>query len=77
MLQVLLGLKAPPAPDDAADALAMAVWVCHRERPGEQLNSGRLDRSAVAPLDSGQTRYEKAVRDALRREATTRRSAAG
>jgi crossover junction endodeoxyribonuclease RuvC len=71
MLQVLLGLEAPPTPDDAADALAMAVWVAHRERPGEQLNSGRLDRAAVAPMEGGgQTRYEKAVREALRREAS-------
>ncbi|TME83906.1 MAG: crossover junction endodeoxyribonuclease RuvC [Chloroflexi bacterium] len=72
MLQVLLGLKVRPTPDDAADALAMAVWVCHRERAGEQLNSGRLDRAAVAPLEGGETRYEKAVREALRREAPAR-----
>jgi crossover junction endodeoxyribonuclease RuvC len=75
MLQVLLSLDAPPTPDDAADALAMAVWVAHRERPGERLNSGRLDRAAVAPLDGrGESRYEKAVRDALKRERVVARS---
>jgi crossover junction endodeoxyribonuclease RuvC len=77
MLQVLLSLDAPPTPDDAADALAMAVWVAHRERPGERLNSGRLDRAAVAPLDGGgESRYEKAVRDALKRERVAARSRA-
>ena len=77
MLQVLLSLDSPPTPDDAADALAMAVWVAHRERPGERLNSGRLDRAAVAPLDGGgESRYEKAVRDALKRERLAARSRA-
>ena len=72
MLQVLLGLDAPPTPDDAADALAMAVWVAHRERPGERLNSGRLDRAAVAPMDGKETPYERAVREALHREGPRR-----
>ena len=77
MSQVLLSLDSPPTPDDAADALAMAVWVAHRERPGERLNSGRLDRAAVAPLDGGgESRYEKAVRDALKRERLAARSRA-
>ena len=78
MLQVLLSLDAPPTPDDAADALAMAVWVAHRERPGERLNSGRLDRAAVAPLDGGgESRYEKAVRDALKRERVAAKTSTG
>ena len=78
MLQVLLSLDAPPTPDDAADALAMAVWVAHRERPGERLNSGRLDRAAVAPLDGGgESRYEKAVRDALKRERVAAKTPTG
>jgi hypothetical protein len=55
-------------PDDAADALAIAIWTANRERPGERLNAGRLDRGAVAPIVAGENPYERAVREALRRE---------
>jgi crossover junction endodeoxyribonuclease RuvC len=33
MVQVLLGLDRPPAPDDAADALAVAICLAHSHRP--------------------------------------------
>jgi crossover junction endodeoxyribonuclease RuvC len=68
MVQVLLELPELPTPDDAADALAVAVWTAHRERPGERLNAGVLDRAAVAPLAAGETPYDRAVRQALERE---------
>jgi crossover junction endodeoxyribonuclease RuvC len=68
MVQAILGLPEPPTPDDAADALAIAIWTANRERAGERLNSGILDRAAVAPRRAEQTPYERAVRDALDRE---------
>ena len=68
MVATILGLAEPPVPDDAADALAIAIWTANRERPGERLNAGRLDRGAVAPIVAGENAYERAVREALRRE---------
>jgi crossover junction endodeoxyribonuclease RuvC len=68
MVATILGLAEPPVPDDAADALAIAIWTANRERPGERLNAGRLDRGAVAPIVAGENPYERAVREALRRE---------
>ena len=72
MVATILGLAEPPAPDDAADALAIAIWTANRERPGERLNAGRLDRGAVAPIVAGENAYERAVREALRRERAAR-----
>ncbi len=68
MVQAILGLPEPPSPDDAADALAIAIWTANRERAGERINAGLLDRAAVAPRRAEETPYERAVRDALRRE---------
>jgi crossover junction endodeoxyribonuclease RuvC len=69
MVAVLLGMATPPTPDDAADALAVAIWAANRERAGERLNSGVLDRAAVAPMaKGGPTPYELAVRAAIERE---------
>lgn len=68
MVQVLLRLDDAPAPDDAADALAVAIWTAHRERPGERLNAGVLDRAAAAPLAAEETSFDRAVREALDRE---------
>jgi crossover junction endodeoxyribonuclease RuvC len=68
MVQTILGLPARPSPDDAADALAIAIWAANRERPGERLNAGILDRAAAAPRRGEETPYERAVRDALARE---------
>ncbi|MHB8397509.1 MAG: crossover junction endodeoxyribonuclease RuvC [Candidatus Limnocylindrales bacterium] len=76
MVALLLGLAAVPTSDDAADALAVAIWAANRERAGEQLRSGLLDRSAVAPLASGgRTPYEMAVRQALAAERSPSGSA--
>ncbi len=75
MVQLVLGMDARPTPDDAADALAIAIWAAHRERAGEQLRAGVLDRAAIAPLEAGATPYERAVRQALERERGPRRRA--
>lgn len=75
MVQLLLGMASPPTPDDAADALAIAIWASHRIRPGERPSAGVLDRAAVAPIARGETAYEHAVRDALRRERAAARPA--
>ena len=78
MLQLVLGLPEPPTPDDAADALAVAVWVANTERTGERvaerLGSPLLDRSAIAPLDRGESPYDRAVREALALERRSKRS---
>ena len=76
MVALLLGLPKAPTPDDAADALAVAIWGANRERAGEELNSGVLDRAAVAPISSGQSSYDRAVREALERDRALERDKA-
>jgi len=71
MVALVLGMPSVPTPDDAADALAVAIWAANSERAGERLRSGILDRAAVAPLARGTTPYERAVREALARERAT------
>ena len=68
MVQTILGLTEAPHPDDAADALAIAIWAANRERAGERINAGILDRAAAAPRQAGESPYERAVREALARE---------
>ena len=68
MVATILGLADAPTPDDAADALAIAIWTANRERTGERLSAGRLDRGAVAPMATGQNPFDRAVREALRRD---------
>ena len=75
MVAVVLGLAAPPRPDDAADALAIAVWAANSERDGSDgRSSARLDRAAVAPIGRGESPYERAVREALAAERRLRRT---
>jgi crossover junction endodeoxyribonuclease RuvC len=76
MVQIVLGMAALPTPDDAADALAIAV--CIANGLGQQGRSTRtsgavLDRSAIAPIERGSSPYERAVAEALGAE---KRSAA-
>jgi crossover junction endodeoxyribonuclease RuvC len=81
MVRTVLGMTEIPAPDDAADALAVAICVANRERAGERLNAGVLDRASVEPITRGESPYERAVREAIaneragarRRVATARR----
>lgn len=68
MVQAILGMAELPAPDDAADALAIAICVANRERSVSRIPTGALDRSAIEPAATGVTPYEQAVRQALRRE---------
>ena len=75
MVQVVLGMSVLPSPDDAADALAVAICVANSERAGEQLGAAVLDRSAIAPMERRASGYEQAVQAALaaERSAATRR----
>jgi len=68
MVQAILGLAEAPVPDDAADALAIAICVANRERSVSRIPTGTLDRSALKPAPGGVMPYQKAVREALRRE---------
>ena len=74
MVAVCLGLREVPRPDDAADALAVAIWAANSERAdGPALPGGAvLDRAAVAPMVRGESSYQRAVREAVAREARAR-----
>ncbi|HET7474284.1 MAG TPA: crossover junction endodeoxyribonuclease RuvC [Candidatus Limnocylindrales bacterium] len=77
MVALVLGMAAVPSPDDAADALAIAV--CIANGLGQVGRSSRpdgasvLDRGASAPIARGSSPYERAVREALAREGGVRR----
>lgn len=69
MVAVCLGLLEAPRPDDAADALAVAIWAANSERTDAVMPGAALmDRAAVAPLARGETPYERTVREALARD---------
>lgn len=76
MVALILGLDAVPTPDDAADALAIAICTANREprvvasaTNGRSVGSATYDRSAIAPIDRREpSPYERAVREALARE---------
>jgi crossover junction endodeoxyribonuclease RuvC len=72
MVTVILQLAEVPTPDDAADALAIAISIANAERPGDRANAGAkasvMDRAAVAPITRGETPYERSVREALASE---------
>jgi hypothetical protein len=75
MVQLVLGMSERPRPDDAADALAIATWVANTERstPAARgvAGAGVLDRAAVAPIQRGESGYDRAVREALAAERTS------
>jgi crossover junction endodeoxyribonuclease RuvC len=73
MVGIVLGMALPPEPDDAADALAVAICVANRERAGAQLTAAVMDRSAVAPITRGESSFERAVREAVARERAVAR----
>jgi crossover junction endodeoxyribonuclease RuvC len=75
MVQLVLGMTELPRPDDAADALAIAVCIANRIGQADRANAGVLDRAAVAPIQRGETAYERAVREALALERKAERSA--
>lgn len=68
MVQLTLGMAKPPRPDDAADALAAAIWAAASERVGEQAPSAVVDRAAAAPIARGESPFSRAVREALSAE---------
>jgi crossover junction endodeoxyribonuclease RuvC len=74
MVQVVLGMDEPPRPDDAADALAIAVWAANSVGSGRMALSPVMDRAAVAPIARGRSGYERAVHEALARERAEGRS---
>jgi crossover junction endodeoxyribonuclease RuvC len=75
MVQLVLGMSTLPTPDDAADALAVAVCIANRVgQPGRE-RGAVLDRSAIAPIDRRASGYEDAVRVALARERKAERPA--
>ena len=82
MVQLVLGMAERPRPDDAADALAIAVWGANTAGSvdaaaagsGGAATAGVLDRAAVAPITRGASGYERAVREALAAEKAQRRA---
>ena len=68
MVQVVLGMAERPTPDDAADALAIAVWGANTAASGPARLSPVMDRAAVAPMTRAVSSYDRAVREALARE---------
>lgn len=68
MVQIVLGMATRPTPDDAADALAVAVCIANRIGQPSREGAGVLDRGASAPIERGSTPYERAVREAIARE---------
>jgi crossover junction endodeoxyribonuclease RuvC len=70
MVRVVLGLAEEPRPDDAADALAIAIWASSAATlaASTAAPSSVLDRAAVGPIAAGPSPYERAVREALRAE---------
>ena len=74
MVQLVLGMAELPRPDDAADALAIAVWGAHSAREGSGRLSPVMDRAAVAPIARGESGFDRAVKDALAKEAAEARA---
>ena len=75
MVQAILGLADIPEPDDAADALAIAICVANRERGVGHIRTGALDLSSIEPGAGGPTPFERAVREAIRTEELAAKSA--
>lgn len=75
MVQMVLGMAERPRPDDAADALAIAVWAANTQGSVGAAAAAVYDRAAVAPIQRGVSGYERAVREALVREKAAEREA--
>ena len=74
MVQLVLGMAELPRPDDAADVLAIAVWGANSAREGSGKLSPVMDRAAVAPIARGESGFDRAVREALAKEAAEERA---
>lgn len=68
MVARILGLPEAPVPDDAADALAVAVWAAHTWPTGAVDGAGRLDLAAAGPARRGRSPFDAAVAAAVRHE---------
>jgi crossover junction endodeoxyribonuclease RuvC len=68
MVQLVLGMATRPTPDDAADALAIAVCIANRVGQPSRAGAAVLDRGASAPIERGGSSYDRAVREAIARE---------
>ena len=68
---MVLGMASRPTPDDAADALAIAVCIANRVGQPSRTGAAVLDRGASAPIERGGSAYDRAVREALAREKGT------
>jgi crossover junction endodeoxyribonuclease RuvC len=75
MVKLVLGMEVVPTPDDAADALAVAIWAANVSSGLASRTATVLDRAAVAPITRSDRPYDRAVREALSRERAARRSA--
>jgi crossover junction endodeoxyribonuclease RuvC len=76
MVQLVCGMPSLPTPDDASDALAVAICIANRAGVLErEPRAGVLDRSAVAPIERGESAYDRAVREALTKEKRAARTA--
>jgi crossover junction endodeoxyribonuclease RuvC len=76
MVQLVLGMAELPRPNDAADALAIAVCVANRLGQTDRANTGGvLDRASVAPIQRGESPYDRAVREAIAAERKAERPA--
>ena len=65
-------------PDDAADALAIAIWVANTERAGRQRRTAAVHGTVAADRarsPAARHRYERAVREALAPSGPAKRSA--
>ncbi|HUP54476.1 MAG TPA: crossover junction endodeoxyribonuclease RuvC [Methylomirabilota bacterium] len=75
MVQMVLAMAERPHPDDAADALAIAVWAANTESSGVgAATAAVMDRAAVAPITRAGSGYERAVREALALEKAEARA---
>jgi len=70
-VRLVLDMAERPTPDDAADALAMAIFVANTERSARLARSATVDRAASAPIERPETPYERAVREAMALERST------
>ena len=72
MVQTVLGMAEPPRPDDASDALAIAVWAANTATSAisaaSSASAAVFDRAAVAPITRGGSGYERAVQAAIAAE---------
>ena len=75
MVQLVLGMAELPTPDDAADALAVAICIANQLGQAGRVGSSVLDRAAAAPIERGESAYDRAVREALAKEKRSARSA--